>query len=427
MVLLSEEKEEKANITSEISEKYKIPQQDFLQKMSEIFKSDTETMPIDKEIKTADFAASLLSQVFQELMPNAKKTDNLKNAFIEVAEHYKNIEGENIWGKSCAELASDHNKIEELTNSYLRAINKDNIISSAEKAINNIKNNFDTMSFPKEVNREAFKAKLDSYNIEENLERLQQHYRFGLSADPSEADITTAIISDILGMNGDKANREIKSEITLRQIAVENTMKMYDDNMTLNGVTFKEIKTRYEAHKVAVEKAVVYITKNIDSTKISQQFETQEDKQMFLNCLKNVGYDIESRGAGRAEDGVFVIETNNEEVKNNTEMLVLLLHETYHNYSELKGRNHKQGEKTEEAAAEMFALLSASDIIDQYPEDEFPKISHFKDGKNVQDYKTKDDVINDTAFVQWLEGYNNTHSGNPKDCAQEAKDVILIK
>ena len=409
-------------------QKYKIPQQNFINELTNTYNSDLKSIQGNSEIKTADFAASLLIQIFKSQLPNEKQENIVKNALTEAAEHYKNTEGENIWGYECSDLAANPSKISELTQSYLEASNSEKNISLAKEAINNIKNNIDKMNFPKEVNTENFKEKLNSYNIEERFDTLYQHYRFGLkTAEPSKADLTAAIISDILGMNGDKEDREIQSEIILRKTAIENTMAMYDDSMTLNGVSFAEMKTRLDVHKKAVDRAKDYILKNIDNTKIGQQFENDEDKDLFINCLNKVGYDIESEGAGRAEDGIFVIETNNKTLKNDTEMLVLLLHETYHNYSELKGRHHQKGEKTEEAAAEMFALLSASDIISKYPAEQFPQVSHFKDGKNVQEYKTKDDVINDSAFKPWLEGYNQTHSGNPEECIQEAIDVIKIK
>lgn len=411
-------------------ENYRIPKDKYITELEREYKNHQGEIPI-QETPSADFASSILIEVLKKLVPNMDEKLRIKVAIQQAAALFPE-EGQKIGEYETKTLLNDTDAVDKLTQAYIdmeQSNEHEGIVKQATQALSKLKSNIKNIHLPKEVNAKSFAEKLNNYNPQ-NIQHFFDDSRFSLAKieNPSEADIIATIISDILGISDAKENREITSQITLRKVAIDNTIALYPENtedMTIRDVTIKEINARAEAYKKAVEEARDIIISNINSTKIGSQFKTEDDKQLFINCLKNVGYDIESTGAGRAEDGVFVIETNNPEVKNKTEMVVLLLHETYHNYSEIKGRHHQKGQKTEEAAAEMFALLGTADIINQNPTINFPEHSRY--GHKISEYKTKNDVINNDEFKDWLNGYSKTHSGNASECIEEAKDIILLK
>lgn len=411
---------------------YKIPKEEYTHALEKAYKEHSEDIP-SHETKSADFASSMLLDILDEIVTQAPTLERYKVAIKEAAKLFPE-DGEKIGEYDTKTLINDPKAVDKLAQKYIefrQGNNNDTRIKMAQQALSKIKSNTKNIKLPRGVDEQKFTEKLMNYNPENVLHSFEDpDKRFSLAKinNPSEADYIAAIISDILGIDDAKENREIRSQITLRQVAIECTIAMYPkdtEDMTIRDVSIREINARAEAHKVAVEKAKNYIKKNFEHTKISNQFQTEADKKLFLDCLEKVGYDIESKGAGRSEDGVFVIETNNEILKNDTEMLVLLLHETYHTYSELKGRHHQKGTKTEEAAAEMFALLSAADIINNNPNENFPEHSRY--GKKISEYKTKNDIVKNEDFEKWLNGYAKSHTGDPQECIMEAKDVILIQ
>ena len=248
------------SMTGLFVQKYRLDENKFIKSLEQARQGTLNSLPNDI-CNSADFAMSMLMEVFNELMPNNKK-EAVKNALIEVAQHYKDIEGANIAKVSCKEIIENPDKIDELTNMYVPS-DTEKFIQVAKDAVNELINNFGKMTFPKEVDKQEVLNKLKNYNPE-NIQNLSGHYRFGLklNENPSKADIAVAILSDILGMNGAKEDREIKSEITLRQTAVNNVMNMYDDDMTLRGTKFSEVKNRAEQHQQTINEARNYIKSN---------------------------------------------------------------------------------------------------------------------------------------------------------------------
>ena len=191
-------------------QKYKLDENKFTKSLEQARQGTLNSLPNDI-CNSADFAMSMLMEVFNELMPNNKK-EAVKNALIEVAQHYKDIEGANIAKVSCKDIIENPEKIDELTNRYV-PIDTEKFTQVAKDAISELINNFGKMTFPKEVDKQEVLNKLKNYNPE-NIQNLSGHYRFGLklNENPSKADIAVAILSDILGMNGAKEDREMEQK-----------------------------------------------------------------------------------------------------------------------------------------------------------------------------------------------------------------------
>ena len=410
------------SMTGLFVQKYKLDENKFTKLLEQARQGTLESLP-ENICNSADFAMSMLMEVFNELMPNNKK-EAVKNALTEVAQHYKDIEGANIAKVSCKEIIENPEKINELTNRYV-PIDTEKFIQVAKDAVNELINNFGKMTFPKEVDKQEVLNKLKNYNPE-NIQNLDGHDRFGLKLDenPSKADIAVAILSDILGMNGAKEDREIKSEITLRQTAVNNVMNMYDD-MTLRGTKFSEVKNRAEQHQQAIDEARNYIKSNFKVSGLDKQV----DEKLFMECLNNITLDIESKGAGRVEDDILAIETNDTDISEWTEdgttqarMVKLLVHEAYHLYLEKDGKHTKEATKEEEATAEMLALRTMANLCKN---DSSLKPFEIY-GQSISDFTSNETIANNPKFnSDFLASYTK-HTGTVEDAIRKAKENVRL-
>lgn len=413
------------SMTGLFVQKYKLDENKFTKSLEQARQGTLNSLP-ENICNSADFAMSMLMEVFNELMPNNKK-EAVKNALIEVAQHYKDIEGANIAKISCKDIIENPEKIDELTNRYLgTTVDTEKFTQVAKDAISELINNFDKMTFPKEVDKQKVLNKLKNYNPE-NIQNLDGHDRFGLKLyeNPSKADIAVAILSDILGMNGAKEDREIKSEITLRQTAVNNVMNMYDDDMTLRGTKFSEVKNRAEQHQQAIDEARNYIKSNF---KVSG-LEKQVNEKLFMECLNNITLDIESKGAGRVEDDILAIETNDTDISEWTaegttqaRMVKLLVHEAYHLYLEKDGKHTKEATKEEEATAEMLALRTMANLCKN---DSSLKPFEIY-GQSISDFTSNETIANNQKFnSDFLASYTK-HTGTVEDAIRKAKENVKL-
>ena len=411
------------SMTGLFVQKYKLNENKFTKSLEQARQGTLNSLP-ENICNSADFAMSMLMEVFNELMPNNKK-EAVKNALIEVAQHYKDIEGANIAKVSCKDIIENPKKIDELTNRYV-PIDTEKFTQVAKDAIDELINNFDKMTFPKEVDKQEVLNKLKNYNPE-NIQNLDGHDRFGLKLDenPSKADIAVAILSDILGMNGAKEDREIKSEITLRQTAVNNVMQMYDDDMTLRGTKFSEVRNRAEQHQQAIDEARNYIKSNFKVSGLDKQV----DENLFMECLNNITLDIESKGAGRVEDGILAIETNDTDISEWTgegttqaRMVKLLVHEAYHLYLEKDGKHTKEATKEEEATAEMLALRTMANLCKN---DSSLKPFEIY-GQLISDFTSNETIANNQKFnSDFLASYTK-HTGTVEDAIRKAKENVKL-
>lgn len=411
------------SMTGLFVQKYKLNENKFTKSLEQARQGTLNSLP-ENICNSADFAMSMLMEVFNELMPNNKK-DAVKNALIEVAQHYKDIEGANIAKVSCKDIIENPKKIDELTNRYV-PIDTEKFTQVAKDAISELINNSGKMTFPKEIDKQEVLNKLKNYNPE-NIQNLDGHYRFGLKLDenPSKADIAVAILSDILGMNGAKEDREIKSEITLRQTAVNNVMNMYDDDMTLRGTKFSEVKNRAEQHQQAIDEARNYIKSNFKASGLDKQV----DENLFMECLNNITLDIESKGAGRVEDDILAIETNDTDISEWTEdgtvqanMVKLLVHEAYHLYLDKNGKSTKEATKEEEATAEMLALRTMANLCKN---DSSLKPFEIY-GQLISDFTSNETIANNQKFnSDFLASYTK-HTGTVEDAIRKAKENVKL-
>ena len=411
------------SMTGLFVQKYKLDENKFTKSLEQARQGTLNSLP-ENICNSADFAMSMLMEVFNELMPNNKK-EAVKNALIEVAQHYKDIEGANIAKISCKDIIENPEKIDELTNMYVPS-DTEKFIQVAKDAVNELINNFGKMTFPKEVDKQEVLNKLKNYNPE-NIQNLSGHYRFGLklNENPSKADIAVAILSDILGMNGAKEDREIKSEITLRQTAVNNVMNMYDDDMTLRGTKFSEVKNRAEQHQQAIDEARNYIKSNFKASGLDKQV----DEKLFMECLNNITLDIESKGAGRVEDDILAIETNDtdisewaEEGTTQARMVKLLVHEAYHLYLYKDGKYTNEATKEEEATAEMLALRTMANLCKN---DSSLKPFEIY-GQLIGDFTSNETIANNQKFnSDFLASYTK-HTGTVEDAIRKAKENVKL-
>ena len=411
------------SMTGLFVKKYNLDENQFVKSLEDSYQAILGSLP-DSPCNTADLAMNVLMNTLKELMPDNER-EAVKNAVIEVAQHYKDVEGANIAGISCKDIIGSSDQIEEVTNLYTAPANAENFVQVAREAIDELVNAFDKMTFPKEVNKQELLEKLKNYNPED-ITNLGQHYRFGLkfNENPSKADIAVAILSDIMGMNGDKADREIQSEITLRQTAVDNVMKMYDDDMTLRGTKFSEVKNRAEKHKQAIDEARNYIKTNFKTSGLGKQV----DENLFIACLNSITLDIESSGAGRVEDGVLAIETNDTEITKwesegtlKAQMTKLLLHETYHLYLEKVGQHGDTATKEEEATAEMFALRTMANLCNN---DSSLKPFEIY-GHPISYYTSNETVVSNPEFTSWVSGYTG-HTGTVDEAVRKAQGNVRL-
>ncbi len=159
-----------------------------------------------------------------------------------------------------------------------------------------------------------------------------------------------------------------------------------------------------QLHRKVVQKSVGYIEKYFDESGLKNHFETEEDKQLFLQCLKEVVYDKEKTGAGHAEAGIIHIETNNEKCNSLAEMTKLLIHEANHAFLQRKSAQNitlNFPTKAEEIECETLALTTMSYFVQNFEEMEDYEIY----GKKISEFSDENAVKNNSGFKNWLNGY----------------------
>ena len=226
-------------------------------------------------------------------------------------------------------------------------------------------------------------------------------------------------------MNGAKEDREIKSEITLRQTAVNNVMNMYDEDMTLRGTKFSEVTNRAEQHQQTINEARNYIKSNFKVSGLDKQV----NESLFMECLNNITLDVESKGAGRVEDGILAIETNDTDISEWTEegttqarMVKLLVHEAYHLYLDKDGKHTKEATKEEEATAEMLALRTMANLCKN---DSSLKPFEIY-GQSISDFTSNETIANNPKFNSDFLASYTTHTGTVEDAIRKAKENVKL-
>lgn len=185
-------------------------------------------------------------------------------------------------------------------------------------------------------------------------------------------------------------------------VATNNTVQNTSNVKSVTNITLEENEAR---HKQVVDEAVKYIEANFDNSPLTQHFKTPEDKQLFLQCLKEVVYDKEKTGAGHAEKGIIHIETNNKNVNSLAEMTKLLIHEANHAFLERKSMQNNTlnfPTKAEELECESLALTTMAYLVKLYPE----KMKDYEIyGKPISSYTNMEATKKDGGVVNWLNGY----------------------
>lgn len=229
-----------------------------------------------------------------------------------------------------------------------------------------------------------FLAKMFGRNIQQPVMNNYQMYQdMGLSLNNTPKIRNSQQVTD----NG-KVERASKSELTQSRVDLSN--------MT--------IEQRAQEHRKVVEQSVDYIEKYFDESGLANHFKTESDKQLFLQCLKEVVYDKEKTGAGHAEAGIIHIETNNEKCNTLAEMTKLLIHEANHAYSERKSAQDGTlnfPTKAEEIESEMLALKTMSYFVKNVDGMQDYEIY----GKNISEFTNENVINNDEGFKNWLNGY----------------------
>lgn len=189
----------------------------------------------------------------------------------------------------------------------------------------------------------------------------------------------------IVGLVNNALGKNIQTEETEEEVAIK--------------------QERMEAHKKVVDEAVKILEDNWDLSGLSEHFASEEDKELFLQCLRTVKYDATAKGTGHASMGEVIIETDNEQVKSTADMLKLLIHEANHAFKQQKAMNG-DGKlfttKSEEQECETIALKSVATLVN-------------KGVKGLDDFEIHGTSIKTFAeteptqvsgFNGWLEGYN---------------------
>jgi len=161
---------------------------------------------------------------------------------------------------------------------------------------------------------------------------------------------------------------------------------------------------RKNEHETIVKQSIEMIKSNWDITGLGEHFKTPEDKALFLQCLDEIVYDADKKGAGHAENGIIHIETNNEQLKSKAEMTKLLIHEANHAFLERKATQNgtlNYPTKSEEIECETLGLTATAKLVNS------GKIESFNEyGHPIGYYDSAEKVHSTQGFQDWLKGYN---------------------
>ena len=411
----------------------------FTKNLKEAYEEQIADLP--SKTTVADMTQSILTTAFRKgkNLSDTEKTDLQKIALRNAA---KLAPDDEICGVKCSEILNNEEAaFNKLFDRQFPVDSQDDetpenkaLLEQTQRVLDNLKNNIDKIELPENVSRDEFINKLNSFDVNRMLVLAQKEYRnekgHGLPENQSDADVAAAILSEVLGIHDDKNTRTIKSNITIRQNAINNTLNIYSDNDTIRGTSISQIKESRDAHKKVLNEAIEYIERNFNSSGLSAQV----DKDLFIQCLKSATLDIENGGAGRNEDGIFVIETNDNDILNwnkeniletdnvaKTRMIKLLIHETYHNYLDLKDEHTEGATKKEEAMCEMLALMATANLCKKDS-----NLTPFNEyNKSIGAYLSKDAFMNNEDFVNYVAGYTD-HSGEVNQSIKEAKEDIKL-
>ena len=175
----------------------------------------------------------------------------------------------------------------------------------------------------------------------------------------------------------------------------------------------------------AIDEARNYIKSNFKASGLDKQV----DEKLFMECLNNITLDIESKGAGRVEDDILAIETNDTDISEWTaegttqaRMVKLLVHETYHLYLEKDGKHTKEASKEEEATAEMLALRTMANFCKN---DSSLKPFEIY-GQSISDFTSNETIANNPKFnSDFLASYTK-HTGTVEDAIRKAKENVKL-
>lgn len=177
----------------------------------------------------------------------------------------------------------------------------------------------------------------------------------------------------------------------------QNIVESKNKNLTLEQNQAK--------HKEVVDASVKFIEDNFAGSPLEGHFSSEEDKKLFLDCLKNIQYDKEKTGAGTAQKGVIHIETNNENVNSKEQMTKLLIHEANHAFLQRKALENGTlnfPTKAEEIECEILALSTMAHFVKNKGMNDYQIYE-----KNISEFSDKSFIQNDSGFRNWLNGYNN--------------------
>lgn len=169
---------------------------------------------------------------------------------------------------------------------------------------------------------------------------------------------------------------------------------------------------RIEEHKAMVEKAVALLEQNWEMSGLGEHFSTEEDMQLFLQCLKEVKYDTKGNAGHVDEKGIVHIETEDETCKSLAEMTKLLIHEANHAFINRKARNENRlvyPTKAEETECETLALTATGKLVAGKASvtdgTKTETINSFEIYNNPITYYAENNPQDVSGFQNWLDGY----------------------
>ena len=178
---------------------------------------------------------------------------------------------------------------------------------------------------------------------------------------------------------------------------------------TTENLTTEELSRKNEHEKV-VKQVVELLKQNWELSGLGNHFKTNEDKALFLKCLDEVVYNAKESGAGYSENGIIHIQTNNNTVNSQTEMLKLRIHEANHAYLQRKALQEgtlNYPTKADEAECETLALNASANLVKAGKLESYEIYGH-----PVEYYDTEAKVHNTAGFQDWLQGLYNKLAEN---------------
>lgn len=192
---------------------------------------------------------------------------------------------------------------------------------------------------------------------------------------------------------------------------IKDTQKMSEATVSQTKPLTTQQQLRKNEHEKVVQEAVSTLKQNWELSGLGEHFNNDADKTLYLQCLDEIVYDADKKGAGHAEAGVIHIETDNEQVNTTTEMLKLLIHEANHAFLERKATQNgtlNYPTKAEEIECETLALTATAKLVKASEQGNLKGgvlESYNIYGNPITDY-TDSSKVNNSEFQNWLQGYN---------------------